>query len=449
MVLTAKGGMKVPAGAGQTSFHHNSKPEWTTPAGSLGSVTEDATITSGSFQVVATDADAADTITYTVVSGELPNSVSSGDISFSGQPTASDTIIINGNTWTFVASGATGNETNIGGSLALTLDALVIDLNASGIASIAFAAYSNDGTKLIVHYKTPGTGGDAFTIDASGTSVATASGATLSGGGSGAAVLNSSTGDITGGTITVGETITFTFTVEANDDFTSGKPGIPGTSREFSIKIDDATDPVWTTAAGLLANIADEGVAGTTNTVLATDFDAQPAPLEYSVVSGSLPVGMDWDDVPGGPSLTGVISGTPTLDDASYNEDAANSFTVRATDSINFSDRAFTYGVNCTTFENGAGTSGTGRDQQDVNTMLAALNLVYGVGTGTTGYGQTPFTNPTADEEVSKTLLLSYRDAVSDCATHQGITLDPTLVSTALLTDPKPCLLNNITMICL
>ncbi len=53
-----------------------------------------------------------------------------GNISFTNNPTAGDTISINGVTWTFVASGATGNQTNIGANLDATLTNLVADLNA-------------------------------------------------------------------------------------------------------------------------------------------------------------------------------------------------------------------------------------------------------------------------------------------------------------------------------
>ncbi len=52
-----------------------------------------------------------------------------GKIAFTNNPTAGDTITINGVVWTFVASGATGNQTNIGASLDDTLRQLITDLN--------------------------------------------------------------------------------------------------------------------------------------------------------------------------------------------------------------------------------------------------------------------------------------------------------------------------------
>ncbi len=126
----------------------------------------------------------------------------SGDITFTANPSASHTITINGVVWTFVASGATGTQTNIGANLNATLTQLATDLNASVNASITPATYSNSGgTKLSVVYDTVGAAGNAFTI-ASGNANGVASGATLSGGGynhtfvSGAASLPSFSAEI-------------------------------------------------------------------------------------------------------------------------------------------------------------------------------------------------------------------------------------------------------------
>jgi hypothetical protein len=125
-----------------------------------------------------------------------------GDITFTVNPTAGHTITINGVLWTFVASGATTAQTNIGGSLTATLTQLATDLNASVNASITPATYSNSGgTKLGIVFDVVGGTGNAFTI-ASGNANGVASGATLSGGGynhtfiSGAASLPSFAAEI-------------------------------------------------------------------------------------------------------------------------------------------------------------------------------------------------------------------------------------------------------------
>lgn len=125
-------------------------------------------------------------ITEKVASGVERNGGSlqadaSGSLTFAGNPTNGQTIVLNGVTWTFVTSGATGTQTNLGVSLAATLTQLASDLNASGNASIDVASYAISGSKLVVTYKTVGTGGNAYTL-AAGTSGATPSGATLTGG---------------------------------------------------------------------------------------------------------------------------------------------------------------------------------------------------------------------------------------------------------------------------
>lgn len=105
-----------------------------------------------------------------------------GEITFSAQPAASSTITINGVAWTFVASGATGNQTNIGANLAATLTALATNLNASVNASITPATYGSTATKLTVTHDTAGPAGNAFTLAAAANSNGVASAATLLGG---------------------------------------------------------------------------------------------------------------------------------------------------------------------------------------------------------------------------------------------------------------------------
>ncbi|MFO0110779.1 MAG: phage tail tube protein [Alphaproteobacteria bacterium] len=106
-----------------------------------------------------------------------------GDITFTANPSAGHTITINGVIWTFVASGATAAQTNIGANLNATLTQLATDLNASVNASITPVTYANvGGTKLGFTHDTLGAVGNNFTI-ASGHANAVVSGATLSGGG--------------------------------------------------------------------------------------------------------------------------------------------------------------------------------------------------------------------------------------------------------------------------
>lgn len=107
----------------------------------------------------------------------------SGDITFSAQPAASSTVTINGTAFTFVASGATGNQINIGAALTNTLDNAVTVLNGSVVPGVALATYSKVGTtKLHIVNDTAGLAGNSFTLAASGTSNGTVSGTTLAGG---------------------------------------------------------------------------------------------------------------------------------------------------------------------------------------------------------------------------------------------------------------------------
>jgi hypothetical protein len=103
----------------------------------------------------------------------------SGSILFAANPLANATVTIGGTAVTFVASGAVGNQVNIGASLAATLAALVTMLSASADANLVKATYAVDGTntKLLVTAKANGSVGNAITLAAS---LATPSGPTLS-----------------------------------------------------------------------------------------------------------------------------------------------------------------------------------------------------------------------------------------------------------------------------
>jgi hypothetical protein len=107
-----------------------------------------------------------------------------GSITFSTQPAVNATVTINGVVFTFVASGATGAQSNIGGTLTLTLSNLATVLNASVNGSVTPVTYTSNATQLLFTHDTLGHGGNAFTIAASTSpaSNGTVSGATLSGG---------------------------------------------------------------------------------------------------------------------------------------------------------------------------------------------------------------------------------------------------------------------------
>jgi len=106
-----------------------------------------------------------------------------GNISFSGQPSGSDTIVLNGITFTFRAGASTiATDISIQGNLSDTLveAASVYNLITTGAVSLATA--SSDATRLLLTYDTDSYKGNSYKLDASGCSVGTASGAYLTGG---------------------------------------------------------------------------------------------------------------------------------------------------------------------------------------------------------------------------------------------------------------------------
>jgi hypothetical protein len=126
----------------------------------------------------------------------------SGSIVFAANPSAGNTITLNGTVWTFVAGTASGNETEIQSTLIQTLDALVDDLNGSADAEIAKCTHARPtGTEtLTITFDTAGPTGNAFTLAAS---AATISASALRGGGY-AHVWESGADDIPSFTIEIG-----------------------------------------------------------------------------------------------------------------------------------------------------------------------------------------------------------------------------------------------------
>lgn len=91
-----------------------------------------------------------------------------GYITFSANPSVGHTITVNGTSFAFVGSGATGNQINIAGSLTGTIDNMVSVLNASALANVALATYSNvGGTQLLATVDLAGDQGNSFTLASS------------------------------------------------------------------------------------------------------------------------------------------------------------------------------------------------------------------------------------------------------------------------------------------
>ena len=104
-----------------------------------------------------------------------------GAIAFTVNPTATSTVVLNGTTWTFVASGATGTQVNIGGSLGATLSAFLAAVQASADTNTAKFTYALSGNTLLLTAASAGTSGNSLTIATTVTG-ATATGSDLLGG---------------------------------------------------------------------------------------------------------------------------------------------------------------------------------------------------------------------------------------------------------------------------
>lgn len=104
----------------------------------------------------------------------------SGTITFAANPDPGDTITLGGVAWSFVAGTAGAVETEIDNTLGDTLDALVLDLNASLDPVIGLATYAaSGGDTLEITFARNGTAGNRFALAAS---AAAPSGAALGGG---------------------------------------------------------------------------------------------------------------------------------------------------------------------------------------------------------------------------------------------------------------------------
>lgn len=108
-----------------------------------------------------------------------------GTLTFVTNPVDTETIAVNGVTFTFVAGASGATDVHIGDTKEETALELVNVLNASASGSVNVATYSvaYGGTVVTVTYDTAGTTGNSFTLaNSSGTAAVTRSAATLLGG---------------------------------------------------------------------------------------------------------------------------------------------------------------------------------------------------------------------------------------------------------------------------
>lgn len=93
----------------------------------------------------------------------VPAVAAIGGISFTANAIAASTITLNGSVMTAIASGATALQFNVGATLAITLQNLLTQLQASTDSQLLKFTYAITANRLILTAKTPGTAGNALT----------------------------------------------------------------------------------------------------------------------------------------------------------------------------------------------------------------------------------------------------------------------------------------------
>jgi hypothetical protein len=169
----------------------------TNPLDAYGYRTNMGVLSRGHIWVMAgSDVVAGDPLFYGST-GLLANSASgnaaTGWVTFSKNPVDGETLVINGATLTFKASGATGDQVNIGQTLGDTVAAAVAVLNGSATAGFSALGYrasppspaglpqGSGADTILIAADAPGTAGNALAIT-SGPAGMTKSAATLLGG---------------------------------------------------------------------------------------------------------------------------------------------------------------------------------------------------------------------------------------------------------------------------
>lgn len=117
-----------------------------------------------------------------VVAGTTGGTASTGSLTVGVNPSAAETIVINGVTFTFIAGASTATDVHIGADANETAANLAAVLSASVNAAITVASYSVVTNVVSITYTTAGVTGDTYTLaDSSGGNV-TRSASTLTGG---------------------------------------------------------------------------------------------------------------------------------------------------------------------------------------------------------------------------------------------------------------------------
>jgi hypothetical protein len=202
--------------------------------------------------------DGTDTAASTVIQSGA--AFASGSAAFSINPTATDTLTLNGTVVTFVASGAAGTQVNIGNNLASTLQNLITMLQASADTQLVKFTYAIANFSLNLTAATAGVAGNSLTIAKTSTAI-TLSGATLTGGAAAGAPGITLSGKFSG---TLGNKIQFSIQNGSQANTYMGVVVFPGMVPEQFNNVPAATPATDTlTFSGNPANTDTVTIAGT------------------------------------------------------------------------------------------------------------------------------------------------------------------------------------------
>lgn len=124
----------------------------------------------------------ADIPEATVAAGSTSGSQATGTLTLGVNPTAAETIAVNGITFTFIAGASTSTDVHIGASADDTAANFAAVLNASVNAAINIATYTVVTNVVTITYDTQGVAGNAYTLANSSGANVTRSTPTLTGG---------------------------------------------------------------------------------------------------------------------------------------------------------------------------------------------------------------------------------------------------------------------------
>lgn len=278
--------------------------------------------------VAAINASTTEAVSDTVYAtyADLSTVKSTGSIFFTGQPTAAQTVTVNGTVFTFVASGATGNQANIGSTTSETVDNLLYALQATTSSNIkgkmTFAKDTHTGTQATTILTMTGnpTATQTYTI---GSVVFTA-------------VASGATGDqfniTTANPTTTAASLVSAFTASANVNtlFTAAAGANAGNfaTTVLTLTGDAVADQTFTVngvvftakasgATGNQFNIAAGDVTTTAGNIV-TAWNASATPGAVVITASSLAGVVTFtSDVRG--SFANAFTSTDTLDNASFN----------------------------------------------------------------------------------------------------------------------------------